>query len=153
MKMKFRAQRAGMKSGAGFSLIEVLIGIAIMGVAMMALAQAFLVSVNNNTRSGEIAHASYLAQQQLDYLRTLMASELSTFPSTARGESADQTMDPNADGFPDFRRITLVTTGGTGYAVKILVFPATAIGKTSTALLAAPANYRVRAVISSVIVR
>ena len=46
-----------------------------------------------------------------------------------------------------------MTTGGTGYAVKILVFPATAIGKASATILAAPANYRVRAVLSTVIVR
>jgi len=141
------------RQAAGFSFIEALIGISIIGIAMLALGQAFLLSVKNNTRSGEIAHASYLAQQQLDYLRTLMASELATFPSTARGESSDEVLDPNVDGYPDYRRITQVTTGGTGYAVKILVFPATAIGKSSVTILAAPANYRVRAVLSSVIVR
>jgi len=151
--MKKHRQKIRTKKGAGFSLIEALIGISVIGIAMLGLGQAFLLSVSNNTRSGEIAHASYLAQQQLDYLRGLLASELSSFPSTSRGESADQTIDSNADGFPDFRRITLVTTGGTGYAVKILVFPATAIGKASATILAAPANYRVRAVLSSVIVR
>jgi prepilin-type N-terminal cleavage/methylation domain-containing protein len=153
MNMKKLSRRFRAKARTGFSLIEALIGIAVMGIAMLGLGQAFLLSVSNNTRSGEIAHASYLAQQQLDYLRSLMAAELSTFPSTSRGESADETLDSNVDGFPDFRRITLVTTGGTGYAVKILVFPATAIGKSSTTILAAPANYRVRAVLSSVIVR
>lgn len=146
-------RRIRAKGQAGFSLLEALIGISIMGIAMLALGQAFLLSVNNNARAGEIAHATYLAQQQLDYLRTLTAAELSTFPQTSRGESADQSIDPNVDGYADFRRITLVTTGGTGFAVKILVFPATAIGKTSTAILAAPANYRVRAVLSTVIVR
>ncbi len=153
MNMKTLSHRFRAKARAGFSLIEALIGIAVIGIAMLGLGQAFLLSVNNNTRAGEIAHASYLAQQQLDYLRSLMAAELSTFPSTARGESADETLDSNVDGFPDFRRISLVTTGGTGYAVKILVFPATAIGKASATILAAPANYRVRAVLSSVIVR
>ena len=138
---------------SGFSLIEALIGISIIGVAMLGLAQAFLLCVSNNTRTGEISHASFLAQQQLDYLRTLTAAELSTFPSTSRGESADETLDPNVDGYADFRRITQVSTGGVGYAVKILVFPATAVGKTSTALLAAPFSYRVRAILNSVIVR
>lgn len=141
------------KSPKGFSLIEALIGISIIGIAMLGLAQAFLLSVNNNTRAGEIANASFLAQQQLDYLRTLTAAELSSFPSTARGESADQSLDPNGDGFVDFRRIAQVSTGGIGYAVKILVFPATAVGKTSTALLASPSSHRVRAVLSSVIIR
>ncbi|MBN1938813.1 MAG: prepilin-type N-terminal cleavage/methylation domain-containing protein [Candidatus Aminicenantes bacterium] len=151
--MKRFLRRTAAKNEAGFSLIEALIGMAIVGTAMLGLAQAFLLSVNNNVRTGQIAHASYLAQQQLDYLRTLMASELSTFPSTSRGESADEVLDPNADGFPDFRRITQVTSGGASFAVKVLVFPATAIGKSSTSILADPANYRVRAVFSSVIVR
>jgi len=146
-------RRPAAKSPKGFSLIEALIGISIIGVAMLGLAQAFLLSVNNNTRAGEISHATFLAQQQLDYLRTLTAAELSTFPATARGESADQNLDPNGDGTADFRRITQVSTGGIGYAVKILVFPATAVGKTSTDLLAAPSSYRVRAVLSSVIIR
>jgi len=152
MKTLLRSIRTR-RPGRGFSLIEVLIGITIIGVAMLGLAQAFLLSVNNNTRAGEIAHASFLAQQQLDYLRTLTAAELSTFPSTARGESSDQSLDPNGDGSSDFRRITQVSTGGTGFTVKILVFPATAIGKTAATILAAPSQYRVRAVVSSIIVR
>jgi len=146
-------RRPTAKSPRGFSLIEALIGISIIGIAMLGLAQAFLVSVNNNTRAGEIANASFLAQQQLDYLRTLTAAELSTFPSTARSESADQNLDPNGDGTVDFRRITQISTGGTGYAVKILVFPATAVGKTASALVASPSSHRVRAVFSSVIIR
>jgi len=141
------------KNARGFSLIEALIGISIIGIAMLGLAQAFLLSVNNNRRAGEIANASFLAQQQLDYLRTLTAAELSSFPSTARGESADQSLDPNGDGYVDFRRITQVSTGGIGYAVKILVFPATAVGKAAATILAAPASYSVRAVLSSVIIR
>ncbi|MHB8056235.1 MAG: type IV pilus modification PilV family protein [Candidatus Aminicenantales bacterium] len=146
-------RRPVLKNRMGFSLIEALIGIAIMGIAMLGLAQAFLISVNNNTRAGEISHASFLAQQQLDYLRALTAAELNAFPATARGESADQTLDTNGDGSVDFRRITQISTGGVGYAVKILVFPATAVGKTSAALLAAPSSYRVRAILSSVIIR
>ena len=106
MNMKTLSHRFRAKARAGFSLIEALIGIAVIGIAMLGLAQAFLLSVNNNTRAGEIAHASYLAQQQMDYLRSLTAAELSTFPSTARGESADEILDSNVDGFPDFRRIT-----------------------------------------------
>lgn len=134
-------------------MIEALIGISIIGIAMLGMAQVFLLSVNNNTRAGEISHASFLAQQQLDYLRTLTAAELSTFPSTARGESADQNLDPNGDGITEYRRITQVSTGGVGYGVKILVFPAMSIGKASTVLLAAPSSYRVRAILNSIIIR
>jgi hypothetical protein len=103
--------------------------------------------------AGDIARATFLAQQELDYLRALTDAELSTFPSTSRGESADETIDINGDGFTDFRRITQVAAGSSGFAVKILVFPATAVGKTSTVLLAAPSSHKVRAVTSSVTIR
>ena len=151
--LKLVRRRKTAEGEKGFSLIEALIGISIIGIAMLGLGQAFLLSVNNNRRAGEISHATFLAQQQLDYLRTLTAAELSVFPSTAQGESSDQALDPNGDGYVDFRRITQITTGGTGYAVKILVFPATAVGKTSAALLAAPFSYNVRAILHSVIIR
>jgi len=151
MRIALRRRRTKIKRG--FSLIEALIGIAIIGVALLGLAQLFLLSVSNNTRSGEIARATFLAQQELDYLRALTATELSAFPATARGESADETIDINGDGHIDFRRITVVTVSGADYGVKILVFPASAAAKSSATLLAAPNSYRVRAVISSVIVR
>ncbi len=151
--MRFFPHRLRMKKNGGFSLIEALIGMAIIGIAMLGLAQLFLLCVDNNTRAGEISRAAFLAQQELDYLRTLTVTELSTFPVTARSESSDETIDINGDGYTDFRRITQVTASGSGYAVKILVFPATAVGKTSTVLLAAPSSYRVRAVVSSVIIR
>lgn len=149
-KLKKRLRSA---DHAGFSLIEALIGIAIIGVALLGLAQLFLLSVANNTRAGDIARATYLAQQELDYLRALTDTELSTFPSTARGESADQAIDINGDGYTDFRRITQVASSTSGFTVKILVFPATAMGKSSTVLLAAPSSYKVRAVVSSDIIR
>lgn len=146
-------KRLRAENKAGFSLIEALIGMSVIGIALLGLAQLFLLSVSNNTRAGDIARATFLAQQELDYLRALTDAELSTFPSTSRGESADETIDINGDGFTDFRRITQVAAGSSGFAVKILVFPATAVGKTSTVLLAAPSSHKVRAVTSSVIIR
>jgi prepilin-type N-terminal cleavage/methylation domain-containing protein len=59
----------------GFTLIESLIGLAVMGIAVLGLAQAFLVGVANNKRAGDIGNATLLAQQRIDYLRTLTAAE------------------------------------------------------------------------------
>jgi prepilin-type N-terminal cleavage/methylation domain-containing protein len=137
----------------GFSLIEAIIGIAVIGIAMLGLAQIFLLSVSNNTRAGEISHATLLAQQRIDYLRSLTAEELSAFPSTARGESADESLDPNGDGTLDFRRITRIQATGLSYSIKILVFPAIKIGVTLQTLVDAPAANRVRAVLNTVITR
>jgi prepilin-type N-terminal cleavage/methylation domain-containing protein len=138
---------------AGFSLIEAIIGIAVMGIAMLGLAQIFLLGVANNRRAGEIASASFFAQQRIDYLRALTADELNGYPSAARGESADETIDANGDGTREFRRITQVTAGNLSYGVKVLVFPASTIGAAASALIADPSGNRVRAVINTVISR
>ena len=134
-------------------MIEALIGIAIMGIAMLGLAQAFLLSVANNARAGEITNASLLAQLRLDYLRTLTTEELNAFPTAARGESADENLDLNVDGTPDFRRITQITANATVYQVKVLVFPASKIGVLQSTLTGAPFPNRVRAILNTVIIR
>ena len=138
---------------AGFSLMEAIIGIAVMGIAMLGLAQIFLLGVANNRRGGEIAAASFFAQQRIEYMRALTADELNGFPSTARGESADETIDANGDGTPEFRRITQITPGNQSYTVKILVFPAAKIGADAAALTANPWGNKVRAVLNTVISR
>jgi prepilin-type N-terminal cleavage/methylation domain-containing protein len=152
MIFKRRAGRANRHRG--FSLIEALIGIAVIGIAMLGLAQIFLLSVSNNTRAGEISHATLLAQQRIDYLRSLTADEMNTFPSTLRGESSDEPLDPNSDGTLDFRRITVLQSPGGGvYTVKVYIFPAVKIGVSKTTLVGAPSENRVRAILSTVITR
>jgi type II secretory pathway pseudopilin PulG len=142
------------RHAAGFSLIEALIGITVIGIAMLGLAQIFLMSVSNNTRAGEITHATLLAQQRIDYLRGLTADEMNTFPSTTRGESSDESLDPNSDGTLDFRRITVLQSPGGGlYTVKVFVFPAVKIGVLKTTLIGAPSENRARAILSTVITR
>jgi prepilin-type N-terminal cleavage/methylation domain-containing protein len=138
---------------AGFSLIEAIVGIAVLGVAMLGLAQIFLLGVANNRRAGEIASASFFAQQRIDYLRGLTAAELSAYPATATGESADEMIDANGDGTPEFRRLTQITAGNLTYGIKVLVFPAALSGAEAAALLADPAGNRVRAVINTTISR
>ena len=93
----------------GFSLIEVLIGVFLVAVAVLGLVQLFLMSIMNNVRASEIANAVFLAQQEIDYLRSLTLPELAAFPNSIRGEVDDQNIDVNTDGTPDFRRITVVT--------------------------------------------
>jgi prepilin-type N-terminal cleavage/methylation domain-containing protein len=142
-----------LRKQAGFSLIEAIIGIAVMGVAMLGLAQIFLLGVANNRRAGEITSASLFAQQRIDYLRALTAEELNGYPSTGRGESADEMIDANGDGTPEFRRLTQVSTGNLSYSVKVLVFPASRAGVEAAALIADPSGNRARAVINTVISR
>jgi prepilin-type N-terminal cleavage/methylation domain-containing protein len=137
----------------GFSLIEALIGIAVLGIAVLGLAQIFLLGISNNKRSGDISQATFLAQGRIEYLRSLTADELNSFPSTARGESADETVDSNGDGTPEFRRITQVQSTGLSFNVKILVFPAARLATPLASLIADPWAYKVRALVNTVISR
>jgi len=137
----------------GFSLIEVLIGVFLVAVAVLGLAQLFLMGIMNTTRSNEIANSVFLAQQEIDYLRTLTATELTSFPDASRSESDDESIDVNVDGTPDFRRITVVTNSNPTFAVQVLVFPPSQFTASRTDLITDPASHRVRARMETVISR
>ena len=137
----------------GFTLVEALVGLTVLGVAILGLAQLFLFSLRNNARGGEIGHAAFLAQQRIDYLRTLTAEELDSFPSLPRNELADEALDPNGDGAPDFRRVTQLQASGLSYAVKVLVFSSRQIGRPLEDIVAAPWSNGVRAVLNTTISR
>lgn len=143
--------RKNMKKG--FSLIEVLVGIALIGTVLIGLAQLFTLSVMNNLRSSEISNATFLAQQNIDYLRSLTGPEMSGFPSVARGESVDEAVDLNADGTTDFRRLTRVTPNGEIFDIRVWVFPAAERNTPVAQLLADPEGHHVQAQINTVIGR
>jgi Tfp pilus assembly protein PilV len=132
----------------GFSLIEVLIGVFLVAVAVIGLAQLLLVGMMNNSRANDIANAVFLAQQEIDYLRTLTRAELLAVPSTT-----SELLDLNADGSTDFRRITVVTFQDPAFAVKVLVFSKAQALANQNTLIAAPEGNRVRARLETVISR
>lgn len=133
----------------GFSMIEVVVGIALVGVALLGLAQLFCLSVMNNARSDAMTNATFLAQQQIDFLRNLSADELHNLSLTP----IDELMDINSDGTVDFRRVTQLATSGFYWNVRVLVFSALQAGVTLDNLIANPSDYQVRADISTVISR
>ncbi len=137
----------------GFSLIEVLIGIFLVAVAVAGMAQLYLMSMMNNARSSEIANSLFLAQQQIDYLRTLTNSELTDFPNSSRGEQNDELIDTNSDGTIEFRRLTVLTIQSNEYDVKVMVFPASQAQTLQSDLLADPDNHKVRARMETIITR
>jgi prepilin-type N-terminal cleavage/methylation domain-containing protein len=151
MMKRLMSRRLGRSEG--FSLIEVLVGISVLAVAVIGLAQLFLLAVMNNVRSGDITSAVFLAQQQVDYLRTLTRDELLAFPNTAAGESSDEQLDINADGTVNYRRLTLVSFQDPLFNVRILVFPGSRAETSETDLLADPRLERVQADFHTVISR
>jgi len=133
----------------GFSMIEVVVGIALVGVALLGLAQLFVLSVMNNARSDAMTNAVFLAQQQIDFLRNLSADELHNLSLTP----IDELMDINSDGTVDFRRVTQLASSGFYWNVRVLVFSALQAGVTLDNLIANPSDYQVRADLNTVISR
>ena len=141
------------KHTRGFSLIEVLISIFLVAVAVLGLAQLFLVAVANNLKADRVANATFLAQQQIDWLRGFTRDELDVYTSTSL-ESRDEIIDVNGDNVNDFRRITGISLANGVFHVNVHVYSAENIGSlTPTELLNDPERHRPRAMISTLIGR
>jgi prepilin-type N-terminal cleavage/methylation domain-containing protein len=137
----------------GFSLIEVLVGIFLVAVAVLGLAELFLAAVANNLKADRVANATFLGQQQIDWLRGFTLDELSAYAGTSL-ESRDEILDLNLDGTNDFRRVTEFRSAGDTFQVIVRVYSAEMLGVPSAAeLLADPDRYRPRALVSTIITR
>jgi prepilin-type N-terminal cleavage/methylation domain-containing protein len=133
----------------GFSLIEVLIGIAIVAIALLGLAQLFTYSVMTNSRAERMSNATFLAQQQIDYHRNLTADELNLLTAA----NIDEQIDVNLDGTIDYRRITEIQSTGVFWQIRVLVFSAEQLNEDVGALLLDPQQNGVRADLSTIISR
>jgi prepilin-type N-terminal cleavage/methylation domain-containing protein len=142
-----RTDQSGKRDG--FSLVEVLVGVALMAIALLGLAQVFLISIMQNARSDRMTNAAFLAQQQIEQLRTLTGAELNTMVSTPM----DETLDLNADGINDYRRITYITYSADAYQVRVLVFSGEIAETTAGELLGDPDRYKARIDVTTVITR
>ena len=148
MKIKLKKFNKSSKE-KGFSLIEILISIALMGFALLGLAQLFTYSVMNTTRSDKMTNATFLAQQQIDFLRNLPAEEFTTLSAAPLDESIDM----NSDGRFDYRRITEIQAAGNSWNVRVYVFQGYRGSTTTATLLQDPTDYNLRADISTIISR
>lgn len=158
-------KRQNKNTERGFTLIEAVLGIALLAIAILGLAEVFTLSVLNNLRSDRITNASFLAQQQVDSLRTLTVQELADFHSSTNGIDLsnppdgtldvmkDGTIDLNGDGKMDYRRLVQIQPLGTSWEVEVLVFSSEQLGVPRATLLGDPARYRVRARMSTIISR
>jgi prepilin-type N-terminal cleavage/methylation domain-containing protein len=135
--------------GKGFSLIEVLIGIAIVAIALLGLAQLFTYGVLTNSRAERMSNATFLAQQQIDSHRNLTSDELNALASNP----LDEQVDVNYDGTIDFRRITEIQSNGASWEMRVLVFSAEQLNTDATLLTQNPQEYDVKANMSTLISR
>ena len=143
------SEEIGKKKREGFSLIETTISIALVGVALLGLAQLFTYSVMNNRRSDRMTNSTFLAQQQIDFLRNLTAADLNNLALSP----VDEQVDVNNDGNIDFRRVTVLQASGFYWEVRVQVFPASQLGVDVDVLIQNPTQYQVKADMSTVISR
>jgi len=143
--MRFTKKR----KNEGFSLIEVLVGIAIVAVAMLGLAQLFTYSVMTNSRAERMSNATFLAQQQIDYHRSLTSDELNVLTAGTN----DEQIDVNIDGSIDYRRLTDIQMSGIFWQIRVLVFSAEQVGTALADLVGDPQAYDVKADVSTIISR
>jgi prepilin-type N-terminal cleavage/methylation domain-containing protein len=137
------------RKNEGFSMVEVLVGLAIVGIALLGLAQIFTYSVMTNSRAERMSHATFLAQQQIDYHRNLTVDELNTL---AAGTN-DEQIDVNSDGTIDYRRVTEIQANGISWEIRVLVFSAEQLSRNVSVLVGDPQLYDVKANVSTIISR
>jgi prepilin-type N-terminal cleavage/methylation domain-containing protein len=153
-KSRIKSAKARLSKKRGFTLIEVLVAVFLVGIAIMGLAQFFTLAVVNNSRADRIANATFLVQQRIDFLRNLTSEELNTFTlSDGTPSPVDEQLDINSDGTIDFRRIMDIQHVGFYWNVRVLVFSGPNAGATSAQLLSDPVQHKVMADMSTVISR
>ncbi len=144
--MKSQRKKPGTE---GFSLIETLVGVALVAIAMLGLVQLMLLSIANNTRADRMNNAIFLARQQIEQLRLLTAEELNTMV----GATIDELLDLNSDTVIDYRRITTIQPSGVFYEVHVVIFAPEQLPESAADLLNDPQKFRVRANITTLISR
>ena len=137
------------RKNEGFSLIEVLVSIAIVAVALLGLAQLFTYSVMTNSRAERMSNATFLAQQQIDYHRNLTSDELNALTAGPN----DEQIDVNLDGSIDYRRLTAIQMSGIFWEIRVLVFSAEQLNTAVNDLIGDPQQYDVKANVSTIISR
>jgi prepilin-type N-terminal cleavage/methylation domain-containing protein len=141
--------QATAKRDRGFTLIEVLIGMALIGIAVMGLAELFTLAVLQNRQADRIANATFLAQQEIDTVRNMTSAEI----SAQAGVPLDEPLDINADGVDDYRRITQILSTGNLWDVRVFVFSAEHMETDLDELIADPDGHRARSQIQTLVSR
>ncbi|HDJ24358.1 MAG TPA: hypothetical protein ENF17_10775 [Candidatus Aminicenantes bacterium] len=133
----------------GMTLIEALVGIALVAIAVLGLAQLFTFGILMNSRADRIANATFLAQQQIEFLRNLTGTELSSLS----GNDLDEQIDVNSDGTYDYRRLTVLNPQVSYTEIRVLVFGPAQVDVDQGELLANPVQHRVMADIRTILAR
>jgi type IV pilus assembly protein PilV len=93
----------------GFSLIEVMIGIIFLAIGLLAVAGMQATSVRGNFFSNNVMLATYVAQDRLEFLKSLPLTSAQLSPGQTYNDGTTQV---SSDGFKSlvFNRSYTVTT-------------------------------------------
>lgn len=80
--MESRVIRTASRTESGFSLIEVMIAMAILGIGLMSIAVAQVTAIKMQSRSKNLQQAMFLARERMDELDALPGFPASTFLTT-----------------------------------------------------------------------
>ena len=100
-----------MRRQKGFTLLEILVALSLFLVGMVSVLQIFPINRKLITQSGEMTQAVFLAQEQIETVRALPYSDLSTGDYEVRHYVAG-----SADQLGKFERKTLVNYIDAAYA-------------------------------------
>lgn len=124
-----RARRPRRPAG-GFSVVELLIAAAVLGVAILGMISLFPTSYNDVDRSGKQTTALILAQQQIELLRNQPYAALT--PGT--------TTEASLANYPGYTRTTVITDNTPLAGVKqfqvTVTSPVAGVGTQLTSLVA-----------------
>ncbi len=108
--MRTRTTERTRTSEAGFTLLEVLMAMVILGVGVLTIGVAQLSAIKMSSRSQHLSQAMYLAQEQMEVFMVLpQGSAFLTLPVVDAPDPAGLIdIDPNDDDLTNYTRIWTV---------------------------------------------
>ena len=88
---------------SGFTLIEILIGISIFAIGMLAVAKMQMATVRNTTLGNVISQATMLANQKMEEIKTTSFDDLVA-------NEVENNLDPEGNAGGIFNRTTTIVT-------------------------------------------
>ncbi len=105
----------------GFSLLEVLIGLVVLAIGILAIAGMQIVAIRGNYFSGSLTQATILAQDKMEELRN------TSYDNVVSGNDT-KTIPPSGGGTTFTRRWTVVNTTSTLKTITVNVTWTEAVG-------------------------